>query len=317
MRFVLPVGQILSGDAACDIIFFPSIFSPGPSPFLARSVKRTNSQTSRRSCISASPPSLPPLDFEPQFSPQPLLSTISGSASISSDGASSARPESWITAHSADADGLIQAPPDARLRPSFPLSLRRSYPTSDSSSFIDRKWDARVHLVSRSNSGLPYHHSGDLEKGNKKPWTSAQATRACVLFWIGFIAPWCWLIGGWMPSGDRASPPPSIRTKKLGGDVTAGSILPVWWEKPQQTSKRQLFPGLGYPFRTPPPQDNASSESVGTRRTTPTIRIKPGWTTQCESDPWIRRCRIAAIASGTLLTAAFVAIMVVLWRPWP
>lgn len=27
------------------------------------------------------------------------------------------------------------------------------------------------------------------------PWTSAPT--ACILFWMGFIAPWCWLIGGW------------------------------------------------------------------------------------------------------------------------
>ncbi|KAF7799670.1 hypothetical protein EIP86_010910 [Pleurotus ostreatoroseus] len=42
------------------------------------------------------------------------------------------------------------------------------------------------------------------DRGTWEPGKRARMTSACVLFWLGFIAPWCWLIGGWYlaPSGE-------------------------------------------------------------------------------------------------------------------
>lgn len=63
-----------------------------------------------------------------------------------------------------------------------------------------------------------------------KRWSKAdggntQTTSACVLFWLGFLAPWCWLLGGWYlaPSGQ-------LKSQYL-------DCIPAWgWPRPRKPS---------------------------------------------------------------------------------
>ena len=56
----------------------------------------------------------------------------------------------------------------------------------------------------------------------------SRPSSACVLFWVGFVAPWCWLVGGWMPPRDIPLHENEMKEEKLkekvGADVDRGVI---------------------------------------------------------------------------------------------
>ncbi|OCH94595.1 hypothetical protein OBBRIDRAFT_722427 [Obba rivulosa] len=132
---------------------------------------------------------------------------------------------------------------------------------------------------------------------------------ACALFWLGFLGPWCWLIGGWvLTSGGE------IRPDAPQGDA----VLPMWTRKGK---KRPGAPGTPrgkaasrkgikswYPLVAPSadtlsPSVHSRTSLVSARRLS---RVNHG-----TLDPWVRRCRIAAITSGVVLLAACVVALVV------
>ncbi|KAL4250993.1 hypothetical protein ABKN59_006577 [Abortiporus biennis] len=126
---------------------------------------------------------------------------------------------------------------------------------------------------------------------------------ACILFWVGFIAPWCWLIGGWYlstsgemkPSGQfldsvrlrwprdkkhgslSTTNPYLSTTRTIGRDRTTamGRVKAQWskvWDPLFANSKETL------------PLSQSTSLAFGERRL----------------DPWVARCRVAAIYIGEL-----------------
>lgn len=78
--------------------------------------------------------------------------------------------------------------PAARLRASLESLVQRARSRKKASSGLDSlshlKWLTFVHARDRSSLKEDEHY--------RKP--------AEILFWTGFIAPWCWLIGGWVLS---------------------------------------------------------------------------------------------------------------------
>ncbi|TCD64892.1 hypothetical protein EIP91_003468 [Steccherinum ochraceum] len=147
-----------------------------------------------------------------------------------------------------------------------------------------------------------------------------RATAAFVLFWVGFVAPWCWLIGGWYlsrsgemvpdgqylstvslmwPRGDykddlclgNKAGPGTVNSGKHGGEVRWGDRLRAFWHRS---------------FAKHPTKDVLP------------LSVKNNTGTPCASgefvevlDPWVRRCRIAAVVSGVVLLVACIVTVIV------
>ena len=193
--------------------------------------------------------------------------------------------------------------------------------SSDDSSFnenVEQRW-----LKGLSFGSARFAHPPPSKGGR----AGGRVTHAFVLFWLGFIAPWCWLIGGWLLSGDSE------------GFGTSGPLLPLWHRRRRgmhvavdigdggavpngKSSQGEPRDGLGsekwrgaidhkrikatswYPLLAP------SVESLA-----PPVH-KVGWlhrlTRRYRSggdDPWVMRCRLAAAMSGVLLFGAFIVAM--------
>ncbi|TFK31367.1 hypothetical protein BDQ12DRAFT_729619 [Crucibulum laeve] len=202
-------------------------------------ISTTSSIPRRSSSKSIDPPSIPPLDLRPPFpgphpnhngagpTLRPRRSTIVAMPTIASstegyvedeeeydgDGdRESLHAESFVTAtseantagrlasiHEMDADALSLDPVDQGSRAelaSLP-SVRsgQSRLPSASESFITRRWDRDVGL---GNGVMPTFRA-------KRQWLTV--TPAFWAFWIGFVCPFLWLIGGWHFTNFGEQPP--------------------------------------------------------------------------------------------------------------
>ncbi|PIL29033.1 hypothetical protein GSI_09081 [Ganoderma sinense ZZ0214-1] len=172
-----------------------------------------------------------------------------------------------------------------------------------------------------------------------------RATHACVLFWAGFVAPWCWLIGGWLLSRE-------------GEPEGHGPILPLWHRHRHLSRRRGAGRGTHVPVdrgdgceygeldhqqhaRGVPCGDGGGAHEFRGSGTASEKRAKamtswyPLFAPSVESlapstrslssahklrilhdhgargvDPWIARCRVAAGVSGVFIFAGFVVAMV-------
>ena len=163
-------------------------------------------------------------------------------------------------------------------------------------------------IMERWMKTLFYSASGGKElfsttKGGeqKQPPVSS----ACVLFWVGFVAPWCWLVGGWMPPRDtpfHEDETKEWKLKKVNVDGDRGAV-----------PRAQEGGGLRK-WILPDP-----SSSFGATARVPST---PSTTTLCSKDieearittvdPWVRRCRIASVAGGATLGLGLVVMVIVL-----
>ena len=311
--------------------------SPVYSTFLNRPLRRSISQMSQgtlrthRSTVSA-PPSIPPLDLLPSFSggldspplatssqlsatplppiPAAISSPSNGySATHSENDTSSLHADSFISARSAARsarnpagqrmDPYSQAEQGSIIRSSTTHSSQSSY-----SSEVGRRWTTSLSFGS------------DLLLFSKAREDSLQSqdrpTPACLLFWIGFVAPWCWMIGGWMLTM-------SGRTK---AERDRGYIQPfvssLWTlekgaEKGIEAVKIKEVPftggygfSRGYPFIAPSVDSLTPSAKA--------LRMKPLTAGLKNLDPWVVRCRVAAVISGILLLIAFMVAIAVVRR---
>ena len=143
-----------------------------------------------------------------------------------------------------------------------------------------------------------------------------RTTAAFVLFWVGFIAPWCWLIGGWylshsgemVPDGQylstvslmwpRGDYKDEFGFEQKAGSVKSGKGLAGW------KSKATAF--WHHPF------GGHSSKEVLPLSVKDTTPVPPVSESAVEAlDPWVRRCRIAAIISGVILILACIVTLIV------
>jgi hypothetical protein len=266
------------------------------------------------------PPTLDPIDLQPAFPPPNFFPTKGGPEGGEDNDDDSGHAESFITAHS---DDVFPRPPVDVVLVANPTSS--SFPPSESSSFVDRRWDSIV-LHNAPSPGLQTGSSStktqsdvlllyklesmaaeEKKKQKQKQQASSmfalkdvQVTRTCVLFGLGFVAPWCWLIGGWMPDA-------SHRKVRRGSNGGGGFLLPLWRDKENKQPFGGWF-GLGYPFVAP---------SVKVIPEAPMLRLKPQFESAAvgkETDPWVYPCRVAALTSGCLLLVALVVLTVFLVR---
>lgn len=272
----------------------------GISPFVSRHLNRSISQSSTRT--PGSPPTIPPLDLRPTF-PSPslrtskpyaiqVLPTIDGSPDEDSNST-----QSWVTATSdaTEQRQTLDRPPSARLSNASLSPAYRSSVAYSASSIIDTRWLNNTNTASDRELFADAHLKPHVGKGT--------TTRAYVLFWLGFIAPWCWLIGGWLPEFKDRN-----RNEKERENVGGASVLPTW--KMAEKSERRHGTGFGYPFVAP------SLESLGgssTASDAPVLKAKSSQQTDIV-DPWVFRCRLASGVAGIALTAAFVVAFIVVGR---
>lgn len=168
----------------------------------------------------------------------------------------------------------------------------RSPSPSDSESYIHKRW----------LRGVSYGSDRPVVPIVRR--TRVRMTTACILFWIGFIAPWCWLIGGWMLLDGE------MRTE--GG--RSDTVLPLWMRRGRKRSglqdrdkKKLLALKLSYPLVAPSVESLSPSVHSRTSATSaPKIRRELR-----RFDPWVIRCRIAAITSGVLLLAVCIVALIV------
>ena len=188
------------------------------------------------------------------------------------------------------------------------------------------------------------------------PWAAPQSKPSEVLFWTGFIAPWCWLIGGWMlarsgetvmdglPSGTKeerytlplyrdlhAADTAETHEQMLRGlGLGSRSHSPARFSDMQTQAQPQAHNTQTLEVKSEPSfwghAKNSSTDLLSTAHAdTENARLKQkGEGTTAETatmvgtptrlDPWVIRCRIAAVISGMLLLALLIVALVVLIR---
>jgi len=127
-------------------------------------------------------------------------------------------------------------------------------------------------------------------------------TRAHILFWLGFVAPWCWLIGGWLPEFRPKNN--GENRENVGG---AGDVLPTWAEKGGKKYGHGVGLGHGYPFVSPSLESLGGSSIASSTRA---LKVTPPRQTDV-ADPWIYRCRVASGVAAIVLTAAFIVAFII------
>ena len=200
-------------------------------------------------------------------------------------------------------------------------------------SFLAR-WDDRW-LKSMSFGSARFAHPPPVHERGE-----GEMTHACVLFWAGFVAPWCWLIGGWLLSREGEAFEPE----------GPGPLLPFWHRRRGGTGRgthvavdrgedvygdlshdhlrhagrvscgggsAHEFGGAVEHKRTKAPSwypvfaPSVESLAPSTRSLASAHKLRPLHDHGPRgADPWIARCRIAAAVSGVFIFAGFVVAMV-------
>jgi len=163
---------------------------------------------------------------------------------------------------------------------------------STTSSFIDRRFaESELYFGSHTECSSARQTS---EKWAKQTENSDTAR---TLFWVGFVAPWCWLIGGWL-----------VKARKSEKHSKSGHTLPLWTGKSAQRVGSFKMQPLqhGYPFVAPSVQDLMPPSF--------SRAVHPRGPFLVARSPWIRRCRIASCVSGVVIMLLFIAALVVVGR---
>ena len=135
-----------------------------------------------------------------------------------------------------------------------------------------------------------------------------------LLFWAGFLAPWCWLIGGWLIAEGRweesgkaraALPLWRPRTKKDlekgGTDVTAPRRRCKW------TSWNPFTPRASTLLATLPGGGTESEDGGAPAQKEKVVTfVKP-----YSAEVWVYRCRLSAVISAVMLLTALIVTLVI------
>lgn len=204
----------------------------------------------------------------------------------------------------------------------------------------------------------PFRGALTLLSTARSPWAVPQSKPSEVLFWTGFIAPWCWLIGGWMLSRSGET----VMEGLPRGAKEENFVLPLYTDVNAAATleTQEQLQGLGSRSQSPARfSDMQTQTQTQTRTYTHTqegkglssiwkhaksssaellasVRVKhvedensqlkpmhlrgDDVTTETMTnsrlrlDPWVLRCRVAAIVSGMLLLALLIVALVVLIR---
>ena len=215
---------------------------------------------------------------EKRFSTLPTLSQKpkgTRTASVMSMGSTTIRNES-ITAE----EGIIEETATA----------------AEDDRFIMERWTKSLFYSTSSGREL----FSTAKRGERKQYP---VSSTCVLFWVGFIAPWCWLVGGWVPLGGV-----SVReneAKRLKDETGMGADT-------EGVSRGEDGGGLRK-WILPDPSSNfkATAGTASTSNDT-ALSSKEVKARLPVADPWVARCKIASIVGGTILALGLIAMVIVL-----
>jgi hypothetical protein len=158
----------------------------------------------------------------------------------------------------------------------------------DVESLVMRRWDKAVLLYRKDpnefmqakNSGAPSH-----------------SKLALVLFWLGFVAPWCWLIGGWLlPKKESKRAEERMYSDQNG--MKAAEEGSATKEKNTGYLKRFVAPHRAAYLREPTNfVSESNADTLHPKGPNPNL------------DVWVSRCRIAAFAGGILLVFLLLVVL--------
>lgn len=165
----------------------------------------------------------------------------------------------------------------------------------DGDSFVMRRWDKGLFTPGKDPEEV-VQSTGRCSANHER--------QARVLFWLGFVAPWCWLIGGWMlPRKGRRKP------SEPEAQITAKSTE----TEAACEGKARYMDGFKK-MVLPHPSHRASTIALSTFSGV-TLAPKPQRQQQeAQLDLWVSRCRIAAIAAGVILSVGLLVTLIVLTR---
>lgn len=165
--------------------------------------------------------------------------------------------------------------------------------------FITERW---MKTLFYSAAGVKEHFW--TAKGERK---QSPVSSACVLFWVGFIAPWCWLVGGWMPPRNALSHENDMKGGKLKVKVKVSVDVDG-----ETVSEGQEGGGLKKWVLPDPSSSFKVTRAPSVSSTTALCPKEVEEARTVAADPWVRRCRIASIVGGTVLGLGLIAMVVVL-----
>lgn len=164
-------------------------------------------------------------------------------------------------------------------------------------------------IMERWTKTLSYSASGNKElfsavKGGDRKQPPVSSTR--VLFWVGFIAPWCWLVGGWMPPRGASVLENEMKYEKLRGKTSMGMGRAAVARGEDGTGlKKWIMPDPSSSFKA-----TARVPSISSATTLCPMDIEEA--RLVATDPWVRRCRIASIVGGAILGLGLITMVIVL-----
>ncbi|EJD51889.1 hypothetical protein AURDEDRAFT_158734 [Auricularia subglabra TFB-10046 SS5] len=191
---------------------------------------------------------------------------------------------------------------------------------------------SHLSIISNMSSRKPSHASSSA--GQRTPSLREREinTTARAMFFLGFIAPWCWLIGGWLAHRRLLSSEgskkyiPKFISRGWGANGGGKSNVKVEMsELPRSQSSTVLYaerippssprlpsaphttPALEYRFRLDEPWESPQYGAPGT------YDLELAGLGPHRLDPWVRRCRVAAfVGSAVILAACITAIGIAL-----
>ena len=158
-------------------------------------------------------------------------------------------------------------------------------------------------ITERWMKTLFYSTSGGRElfstaKGGERKQYPVSST--CVLFWVGFIAPWCWLVGGWVPLRDA-----SLRESRIRRLKEKPGVRGVPRREDGGGLRRWILPDPSSTFKATTRAASTSNDTTLPPREVEEARLSV-------TDPWVARCRVASIVGGTILALGLIAMVIVL-----
>jgi hypothetical protein len=140
-------------------------------------------------------------------------------------------------------------------------------------------------------------------KGGERKQYPVSST--CVLFWVGFVAPWCWLVGGWMPQRGASSLEKKMKEEKLKEKVSVDVDREMVSRGDGGGVKKWILPDPSSSFKV-------TARAPSTLNTTTVSPKEVEEARLAVADPWVRRCRIASIVGGIMLGLGLIAMCIVL-----
>lgn len=163
---------------------------------------------------------------------------------------------------------------------------------AEGEAIIMKRWDKAINGFRKDPQEFVQVKGGGSTVANHEK-------QAHVLFWLGFIAPCCWLVGGWVVPRKTSSKETGSEEQIKGKQPEMKEVTDGGESEGYMDSFKKLV--------LPHPSPRASSTMLSTSSSA-TLHQAP-----LRQAIWVSRCRYAAVIAGVLITlATLIAVAVVL-----